>query len=90
MGLIKNYEVTETLTSWWANKLICHGCMNAVRRLETPASETEVFITHIDNSSPQQFPEFQFLQQGKKRAITDTHSELHYWGGILSWGSKFL
>ena len=90
MDLIKNYEVSETLTSWWANKLTCHGFMDAVRRLETPASETKDFITHIDNSSPQQFPESQFLQQGKKRAITDRHRELHYRGGILSWGIKFL
>ena len=28
MDLIKNYEVSETLTSWWANKLTCHGFKN--------------------------------------------------------------
>ena len=65
-------------------KLTYHVSMDAGRRHDTPGSETKDFITFIDNSSPQQFPESQFLQQGKKRAITDRHSELHYKGGILS------
>ena len=72
MDLVRNYEVSETLPSLQANKLAYYGFMDVGRRLQT---ETKDFITHINNSSPQHFPESQFLQEGEKRARCHWHTQ---------------
>lgn len=80
MDLVKNYEVCETLISLQVNKLTYYGFMDVGRKLKT---ETKDFITHINNSSPQHFPEsYRRVKRGP--GVTGTHSKLHYRGGILS------
>lgn len=48
----KNCKRSEILPDLQANKILCHSFLNADRRHENPGSETKVFITHSNSSSP--------------------------------------
>ena len=83
-GLVKNYEVPESLTSLQANKLVCYGLMHLVhagRRLGTLRSETKDSITDINNGnhSTSTFLSLCFYRMmGMRPRVTSTCSELSF------------
>lgn len=67
MGLVKNYELSETFSC----RLTRNSLMHAGRRLETLGSETKDFITHINSSHF-----YRMIVRGP--GITGTCSELSF------------